>query len=391
MALTVQQLITEPTREEVRAKIYEVLGYLGVNVTGWQSGNVLKLMIAVFTAVIVLFVRIVARANRSNFLDTATGSGLTNRAKQNYNVDYIGATRATTTLTLSNTSGGIYTLDPGELIVKDTDTYELYQNTSTFTLGALQTGLDIPIEAIEAGSASSSAAGKLTVLVTTLSGVTCTNASAAIGLDGQTADEVRQLCRDSLGRLSPHGPEAAYVYFAKIAARADGSPIGVTRVKVSPYGVPVYVTVASAGGVVTGDKDDTATDLGRVQLSIDENVIDNGVTSEVSSATEVELVVTATIYVDRAANLDGDEVEAAGVAALNAYIPTIPIEGFVIPPAVVGYVFQNSLEGVLESLEDLAPYIIKADVTNPDTALAAGEVFTAGAHDLNVVHVTVKK
>src|SRR5690606_14818917 len=101
----------------------------------------------------------------------------------------------------------------------------------------------VDVIAFEAGSASSSSAGEITEIVTTMLQVTCSNPVALIGRDEESDPALRQRCRDSLGALSPNGPQAAYEYWAKSALRADGQPVNVNRVWVSTASSIGHVTV----------------------------------------------------------------------------------------------------------------------------------------------------
>lgn len=81
-----------------------------------------------------------------------------------------------------------------------------------------------------AGSGSTSNAGAIDTLQTTLIGVTCSNAGALVGDDAETDTELRLRCRSKLASLSPNGPAAAYDFVARSSALNGG--VTVTRTQV---------------------------------------------------------------------------------------------------------------------------------------------------------------
>ena len=385
MGLSVKQMTTLITADEAEAKVLQICTSFGLPVTSWQEGGAYRTLIAagaeLFATIIAPVVQALAKAFS---LDTAEGDWLTIIAWERYGVRRADDTPGTTTLTINNAKGGLYTFAVGELLIKSSANGKLYKNSAPVTILPLATGVSVDIIALEAGTASNAAAGEIDTFVTAYPGLTCTNASALLGADGETDPELRQLCRDSLGRLSPMGPEAAYVYQAKRTFRADGTLISVNRVKVSKSGVPVYVTVASSSGTVDGDPLDTATDLGLIQKAIEDNVCPFGVTTSVSSATELPLDVVATIYVSRTANVLSAELVSDAQDSLAAYLASVPIGGHVISPSPTGYVYVNALVGVLERLND---YVIKADVDGGNVPVGAYEVTTTGTLTISVVQV----
>ena len=385
MGLSVKQMTTLITADEAEAKVLEICTSFGLPVSSWQEGGAYRTLIAagaeLFATIIAPVVQALAKAFS---LDTAEGDWLTIIAWERYGVRRADDTPGTTTLTINNSKGGLYTFAAGELLIKSSVNGKLYKNSSAVTILPLALGVSVDIIALEAGTASNAAAGEIDTFVTPYPGLTCTNASALLGADGETDPELRQLCRDSLGRLSPMGPEAAYVYQAKRTFRADGTLISVNRVKVSKSGVPVYVTVASSSGTVDGDPLDTGTDLGLIQKAIEDNVCPYGITTSVSSATALDVAFTGTIYVDRNANVVSGELISDAVEALNDYLASVPIGGHVISPSPTGYVYLHAVIGELKKLND---YIIKADVTGSDVPVGAYEVTKGGAHSISVVQV----
>src|SRR5262249_36462305 len=172
--------------------------------------------------------------------------------------------------------------------------------------------IDIDIRAGEVGASSTAAPNTITEFVTKLLGVEVTNAAPLVGLDAESDAALRVRCRDSLGALSPNGPPAAYRYWAKTAKRADGSPVGVTRVRLMPPpgDGSMQMYVASATGPVSGNANDPSTDLGAVNKAIQENAVPYGhgpVT--VSSATVHPLAITCTVWISTSSAMTTAEVQ----------------------------------------------------------------------------------
>ncbi len=129
-------------------------------------------------------------------------------------------TSATGEVTLANSGGGVYNLGVGDLIITNPTTQKAYRNTDALSVGVASSTTTVAIEAVEVGSASTSAPNTITALTTTMLGVTCTNATAVVGVDEETDEDLRVRCREKLSALSPDGPKAAFSYFARVATRA---------------------------------------------------------------------------------------------------------------------------------------------------------------------------
>jgi phage-related baseplate assembly protein len=367
------QMLRPLTAAEVKSTLYTLLAKLGLPVTSWKEGAVVRTLLAVVATVFATFTDLMVIVAKSGFLDLAEGGWLTYLAAQVYGVERIEATAAAGTVTLTNNGGGSYTFDPGELVVVAPVAHKAYANTSTVTLGpGPGTTLDVAVIALEPGTSSNAAPGTITALGTAIPKVTVTNSSALAAVDEETDPALRQRCRDKLGALSPNGPKAAYAYVAKSATRADGSAIAANRVKVSPSGVPVAVVVAGPSGPIPGDPSDPSTDLGAIAHAIEQRVVPNGVTYTLASATAHPMAVAATIWVDQTAGLSSGDVGTEATARLEAFLLEQPIGGVDLGGGG-GYVYRNALVAVIASAHTA---VLKVDVTSPavDEALGADEV-----------------
>lgn len=371
MALPVDQLIRPLTRDEVKAKVYSMLAATGVDVTSWQEGAVARTMIAIFCALVAGLTNVVAAVVKGTFLDHATGVWLTLLALYVYNVARLDATFAPGFVTLTNNGGGVFNnVQIGDLLVKNPTTKKTYTNTAIFSLGAGPgTSVVVPIRAVEAGSASTSTANTITELVTTMLGVTCTNASAVVGTDAQSDPSLRRACRDSMGALSPAGPSAAYDYFAKRTPNGSGGFVDVNRSKVITSGTGLAtVVVASASGSVSGP------DVALIQAYLATTVLPTGQTLSVVSATAVSISFGGTLVVDAVSSKSDTELRALADAKLAAYLQAVPIGGYQKVPGT-GKVWLDALEGqVFQAI----PELLEVDMSSPvgDTALTSTQVPT---------------
>lgn len=391
--LPVDELQRALTPDEVEATILRLQEALGLKTTSWRPGGMAKTLNKVFARLGSGFSKLVVTLNTSNFTDTAVGNWLSLRVPDLFGPDVgrIEETFARGTLTVDNAGGGIYSFEPYTFVVKDSTTGATFHNVDTLDVDALETGVEITIEATEAGAASTAAPGNIDTLETVAIGLSVTNAEALVGTDAETDADYRVRARESAGRLSPNGPRDAYAWRAKTTKRADGTGIAINRVSVSASGVPVLVRVASPSGAVDSG------DVTLIQTAVDTDVVPDGVSATVSSATALPVSVTATLYVRaELATADADIVSAVEkkLADHLSSAATAPIGGFVVPPAATGKVFRNAIIGVLEALEldgvqDAAQYVIKADVAAPaeDVDVAATQVPTAGTPSITVVKV----
>lgn len=373
---TLDELITPLTSDQVRLSIYRVMAAVGVNTTSWKPGAVVRTMISATSIVMAGLSQLTANVARSGFLELSTGQWLTLVARYVYNVERITATFASGVVTMTNSGGGVYILDPGDLIVGNATTGKTFRNTQAITIGALSS-LDIVVEAVEVGSGSTSSPGAITTLETPLLGVTCTNALAIVGEDDELDAALRLRCSEKLGSLSPFGPPDAYAYAARNATRLDGSNVGVTRVRVTKDGYGNVATyVASATGVVTGAASDPTTDLGSVDYAIQHNAAPLAVTAYTRSAEAVVIPVTYTAFMYNNSGLSEQQIKDLISAKLVLFIASQAIGGNVVG-GDPGKIFQDAIRTAIGST---LPQIFHVVVTAPaaDTVLAVNQVAVLG-------------
>jgi len=383
-SVSLSELTTPLTRAQAEALTYAILARLGLSTTTWKPGAVARALITVFAIFMVGATTLLALIAGGGFLETASGDWLTLLARHVYGVERELATFAAGEITLVNTAGGVYTLDPGDLVVQNLDTGKTYRNTTTFTVGALAT-ITVPIAAVEGGSASTSIAGAITGFVTPLIGVTCSNALAVVGTDDEGDAALKTRCSERLGALSPNGPWDAYAYVAKNSKRADGTPIGITRTRLSKDGFGnVVLYVATATGGVTGTPDDTTTDLGAVSDAIQRGAVPLAVTADVESAVPNVIDIDYQLWIYSTTGRSEAEVKTAVQTAIAQYLATRNIGGDVISGA--GYVFRDQIR----KAACVFPEVFHAIVTTPngDVSMAFNEVPILGVVTGSVAFVS---
>lgn len=382
MQILLESLTTPPTAAEWRQSIYNVLSILGVNTTVWRPYSVLRALITAVAITLAGASHLVAAVAKAGFLDLATGAWLTLTAYYVFGVARITATFASGDVTLTNSGGGTFNVGVDDLIVKCSSTGKTYRNTEAFSLAAGQT-VDVAVQAIEAGSESSAAAGEIDDFVTPLIGVTVTNDLALVGLDEETDAQLRIRCREKPASLSPNGPADAYAYFARTALLADGSPAGVNRVRTSASGngvVTVYVTTATGGA--------SAEVLAAVDSAIQQNVVPLGVNATVAAATIVPTAVTYSLWCYSNIAKSNAQIATDVESALENFFAAQPIGGNIIAPAG-GAIYLEAIEAAIMSAIP-AESRIRVTLTLPAVAvsLAVSQVASLGAVTATITQLT---
>ena len=331
--IPLEDLTKALTVNDVKAAIYSVLEATGVSTTNWKPGAVVRTIIAAASIVIASLSALAALITRSGFISLSAGTWKTLVARYNYGVERQEATFAAGPGLLSNSSGFSYTFDPGDLTVKSTVSGKTFTNTSTSIVGPGASNVPCDFAADEAGGDSTAFVGEIDALVTPFLGVTVTNAVAWIGLDEETDDTLQTKCDEKLGALSPNGPADAYAHAARNAVRLDGSPIGITRVRVVPDGnLGVDVYCATAAGIVGGVSSNPATDLGAVHDAIQKNAVPIPITERTWSATAHVVDCAYRVWLYNTRGLTEAQISTAVSVALAKMIPAQPIGGNIVEP-----------------------------------------------------------
>lgn len=363
-----------------KAKIEEIAEDVGLETENWADGGFTKTLIAIFARLYTTASDVIRLIAAAGFLDYAEGEWLTLLAKNVFGLDRIEATYAAAVegIKLTNTGGGLYVLDAGDVIVAHESSEKTYTTTSGGTLSpGVGNILRLDVIADEPGSDSNAAVGTITELITTNLGVTVTNEVSLAGLDAESDEALRQRCRDSLAALSIGGIKKAYEFYAKSAVRDDGTSVGVTRVRVMPAvgDGTLTVYIAGASGAISGP------DVAVVQSVFDLQVTPYGLDAIAVSATNKSIDPPSTIWIPSELGLSTGDAQTIVAAALEEYVQTLPIGGVIIPPtagrvywrALLGIV-SNAIEGTLKAQMFSEADITIADGEVPIWAGASGDV-----------------
>lgn len=382
MALDFGTLLTPESRDTIKANLLSIADTLGLRTTNWFAGAPTRTVIAATAWILEAYQNVVVSLTRSHFLDYATGVGLTRLAYYVYGVERIEATYATGSVTLTNSGGGVYSWDAGDLVLKNTATGVTYVNDEAISLGA-SSSVTAVFLAQEIGSDGSASVGQIDALVTTALGVTCSNPGALSGIDAEEDSTLRVRCRASLGPLSPNGPRRAIEYVCTTPELVSG--VAVNRVKVSqPNGDGiVYVYIAAPDGALSGP------DVALVQAGVDVYATAEVQTNIVASATDLSVDVGPTVYVTSGV-LSDSEWQDEVTDALDAYIAGLPIGG--VTAGAANIIPWRALVGVIKQIQigDSATFeVISCNLASEaDVSLLETEVAIPGTYTITIVQVT---
>ncbi len=337
--IPITDLLTPIPAAQFRSTMVNLLVALGVPADQWRAGGVASTILTVVSNTFENFSSLMTTALASNFLDYASGSWLVLLAYYVYGVTAQPASFASGQLTLTNTGGGIYDYPlNGALFGNGT---VQYTNDQSFSLAA-SSSVTFDIVATVAGAVGSAAPGTITTMVTTMLGVTCTNALSVVGQDAQSDSSLRLECQEALAATSEDGPANAYEYAVKNAVNATtGLPVSVNRVSVSPAssGGIVSIYCASPSGVPI------ASDLTAAALAVETYCRPLGVTANVYAVSTVANTNAITVWARALPGVSQVALQAAAQAAVAAFIAQYPVGGLSIGSG--GYLFASLIDGII--------------------------------------------
>lgn len=381
MTISVASLFAVRTRAQLLALALEIAEDIGLPVTSWQTGDPTRSDYVYLSGALETLETASVAFIKGGYKDEAEGDELTLLAKQQFNVDRVEATYASTSIVLTNASAWNYPLEAGDIIAKSTTSDATYTSTSGGTLAPFGT-LTIDVVADVAGAGSSAAIGEIDDLVTTLLGVTCTNPAAAVGLDEETNESVRERCDDKLASFSPNGPRDVYDYVARNHDLTGEDTVTRSRTTHDHDFGRVTNYIADADGAVSGGA------LTAVQDAHITWAAPLCITPTAVSASAVAVPVTYEIWLYESVNKTEAEVTSAIDAALVAFFAARPIGGDIKAPATTGKLWVAMVRKTIAATFAAAD-VIDVVVTAPagDTALAINEVATfSGTATVTAVH-----
>lgn len=389
MTISVLTLFTAETADKILAKGLQIATSVGLPVTSWRTGDPTRSLYKYLATKLAETDITVANLARSAILSVLVAAAKTDDAArawlkivalETYGIEVQEATFAEGTITLTNTGGGYYPVEPGDVTFKVTTTGKTYHNTSKprdedgDEVDAISGGGTFTLDFVadDAGSDSTVAADEIDEMVTTLLGVVIDSNTAAVGIDEEDPDSVHDRCRDSLGALSPDGPLDVYRYVAK-----NSTLTGVTNVtrafSVDNENGTVTVYIAGPSGSVSGG---TVT---AVQLAFDKWATPNCVTATAVSATGVTIDIDATVAYE--GSLSEADLETAITTAIGLALTAIDIGGSALTTGDKGV----ALDAITTAIRSIAG-VTSVAMTDPsgNTVLTPNQVPVLGTVAITV-------
>ncbi len=368
--LSVTALFVVQTAAEILEAGLGLAESLGLPVTSWRSGDPTRSLYHYLAEKLATLDTVQATHVKNGWLSSAvadanesgTSEWLKILALEVYGVTATEATYATPTVTVTNTGGGFYVVDAGDLTFKASALDKTYHNTTAGTLSAAAT-VTFDLVADEAGSDSTVGVDEVDELVTTLLGVVVDSSTAAVANDEQAPDAIAEQCRATLGALSPDGPPDAYEYVVRNAELTGVTDI--TKAKSTGDSTTGIVTVYVAGpsGPVAGASVTAA------QAAINIWATPLTITATVANATGVTINVTATV--------SGEDIPADAddlcTTALEALFATFNIGETVPTSAIIATIHTTMVD------EGATDVIVTLTLPAANTTMTASQVAALGA------------
>jgi uncharacterized phage protein gp47/JayE len=363
--LTLDDLLTEQSEDEVVATFDAVLTALGIPVEAWPRRGIAITLKRLFARGISSLSKVQRLVAESGFLDTARGAGLTLLARCMYGVERIPASFATGPLVLTNTVANVYEYAAREAVFRGANG-KAYTNMEPFELLGTAT-LTLDVVALEQGAIGTAPAGTVTELETTMLGVAASNPQAIVGVDDELDPALRQRCRDRIAAYGAGAPRGAYAFWARSAKRADGAPVNINRVTVSRASSigEVTVIVAAPGGAPA------SIDVEAVADTLEEKVRPDTVTVRTLAAVERMVTPHIDVYAVRTPGLTSAMLESDVLLSLAALGSTWPIGGRPKSPGLTRWLFADSITGAVIRANAA---VYECDIDTGDIALAPTDV-----------------
>lgn len=383
--LTLQQLITPPTEDEVLDTILVALRQMGFEATSWQPGSI-QLTILRTLARLMAALGITIQTIAAGGFTVLAGSGeiagtspfLRLLAKYWYNVTPGEATNTIGQVLLTSIPAApLYTIAAGDLVVSDQPAGTAGANTYTNTVGgtlAPNSTLSLEFKADSAGQAANIATGTPLYLWTPLAGVTPSNPAylalgtwiTTPGADEESDASLVAKCIGQWAKLTYGNINGAYEVWARLALPA------LTRVTVasSPGDGNITIIGATSLGPLTTPQCNTITDYingitdGVGRRPLNDIVTTIPATTLSSPALVIDAYVTSDVI---------DTIAATMIAALSSYIGTVPIGGTKLTLPSTGVILFEELQAIAQKLPGVRKAVLNISA---DIPLGSTQIYT---------------
>jgi phage-related baseplate assembly protein len=378
MALSVEQLIEQVSKEVALTTLISILDALGFPATSWQSGSIQRTLLEMHAELYEEISLVVTDIAKAGFNSTSTGGWLTLLADSHYDNQRGEGVKTRGPCELADAQQtGPHTIDIGEMVVSDAAGHR-YRNITAGVLpaaGALTGGDALIFEAELVGTDYNIANGEITIVVEGPPGVTVNNPDPGSGswrtqegADAETDAALQRRDQTKWATLTKAPPADAYEFWARAADQS------VTRVYIDdenprgPGTLDVYI--AGADGALTGPDTTPSTVAYIVRQYIEDGrrAINDDVM--VVSAVDSEVTMTGTVYCLPSADLD--DIEAKVSAAIAAYFKSVPIGGVRSDSVSIGAFLLGGLYAAIFSVTGVVNVALSAPLA--DVVLANNEV-----------------
>jgi uncharacterized phage protein gp47/JayE len=363
MALTLSQLLTAKTRDEMVSLMLTELQAKGFPTTAWIIGGIIRSVIELVAKLLEDFSKMLVVITAGGLVEYAEGDWLTLLCRSNFNTIRKEATFAEWDVTLScSASAGPYTITAGQLWAS-TAAGRLFNNKAGGTLNTSGT-LTLRFKAESPGVLYN--AGPVNILKTTLPGVTISASSLASSAADQETDS--QLRERSLLQWSLLALGATAATYLKWALDSD---IDVRRAFVqenNPNPGQVKVWIARQDTTATGGD---ATTVGNYLADPFRKVI--CVTPVVTAANNNNVSVTGTALIRET------ELEAAQELIADKLLELFRSFAIGDGNATTSKLYKSELVEVFMALPGMKNFTLTTPAL--DVALAVGDVAVLSAFD----------
>lgn len=360
MTVSISTLYSVATAQQYLDAMLDFAAGLALPVTSWRDDDPTLVMFRYLAEQLAQKDLVDAEFIKAGFLSASIEDWKTVVASEIYGIDRDAATYATSTITLVNAGGGIYTPAAGEVTVKDSTSGKTYHSIEDLSLGAGATAT-LDVEADEAGTDSNAAVNEIDEIVTTMLGVTIAASTVAVAQDAQSDESLDAECLNTLGALSPNGPPDAYVSVVTSSELTGSTEI--TRAQASQASTTGEVTVYVASAVGAA----SAPAIALAQAAVEIWATPIGFTPTVVAATEVP--------VDIEVYLDADDFPAGIEAAIETAIQSMIYAASLGDTVSIGAQYAT----VYDTAKAAGMTKIVVSLVSPeDVVLAEGEVATPG-------------
>lgn len=372
---TLEQLRAEFTLDDATTEVLEQLQFLGFETSSWQTGSRAKTMVLLFAFVYWKLREFITALTYMAYNSDASGGALTELSDSHFDNQRTLAVAAQYNLKLTGGAAGPpYTVAIDEVVASDGT--RTYRNKEAGTIPA-SGNVTLLFEAEVAGIDGNVGDNTITSLITPLAGVSVTNEAGSLVTAGANEEDDESLQERNTAKWATLSTVESIADRFEYIAREVVANCRVAVDDSNPGGPgTVYIYLAAEDGTATAG-----------EVTLVDNAIDaqhfGGVHTTIA-ATQQTLTVTATVYF--AAGAVSATVEAAVVAAIDAYLNSAPIGGYDYSPGPSGVIRLGELYTIINGVEDVESVTIaspSADVNVTDYYVVVG-----GTHVLTMVEVT---